>query len=111
MPKNQDPGACIVIVGIVIVVADVLVFYTSFLIFVGIFIVLMGICSSGGFNKRKSQTQSNQITETQNSKQFVQEAPQRIRKIEEPNKVHKLCPHCGARTTQDVCPECGSKID
>jgi len=46
----------------------------------------MGICSSGAFNKRKSQTQSNQITETQSSKQLVQEVPQRIRKIEEPPK-------------------------
>ena len=41
----------------------------------------------------------------------VQGVPQRIRKIEEPPKVHEFCPHYGARTRQDICPFCGSKID
>jgi len=112
MPSNEDPGACIVVIGIVMAVADWIIFETGFLIFVGIFIVFIGIASSSSMKRKaSSRVSSPQINNNQNKPQLVERIPQEIKIVKKAPEKHMFCPYCGAKTVSDICPQCGNTID
>ncbi|MFW9988159.1 MAG: hypothetical protein ACFFC3_05845 [Candidatus Odinarchaeota archaeon] len=112
MTKNEDPGACIVVIGIVMAVGDWIVFNTGFLIFVGVFIVIIGIATSSSFKKKVSSPVSHpQTNYTQNNTQLIEKVPQDITPVQNFRKKHTFCSYCGLKTSSDICPACGREID
>ena len=93
MPSNEDPGACIVVIGIVMAVADWIIFETGFLIFVGIFIVFIGIASSSSMKRKaSSRVSSPQINNNQNKPQLVERIPQEIKIVKKSSRKTYVLP-------------------
>ncbi|MFX1363305.1 MAG: hypothetical protein ACFFCE_16680 [Promethearchaeota archaeon] len=112
MTNNEDPGACIVVIGIVMAVGDWILFNTGFLIFVGVFIVIIGIATSSNFKKKVSSTVSHpQMNYTQNNTQIIETVSQDITPVQSIMEKHIFCSYCGLKTSLNTCPACGREID
>ena len=106
MPQQQNQGQCILVMGIVLLALGV-IFWVWFLIGIGGFLFIIGICVISQQQKAASQPAPQPVAQpaAQLAVQPVaQPAPQ-------PHLEQKFCPHCGAKTSGDICSDCGSSID
>jgi hypothetical protein len=102
-PQQQQQGPCLLVFGIILAALG-FVFDVWFLIGVGVFLFIIGICViSQEANKAKTQTAPEPVAQPA-VQPAAQPAPQ-------PRLDQKFCPHCGAKTTGEICSSCGSKID
>ncbi|TFG07006.1 MAG: hypothetical protein EU539_06170 [Promethearchaeota archaeon] len=112
--SNDEQAPCFIVIGIIILVMTFVIYFNFFFIIIGAGFILAGCCLSSQQQKRAAATS----TTTPNTTQPVQSAPVTqpapasppLSEVKKEEK-HKYCPYCGSHTTDNVCDNCGAKID
>lgn len=100
---------CLICIGIILIILGLFVFRNPVIVIIGIILFVIGICLSRKASKSldktpvvKSIPQTKSVTPPQSSTQKTPE-----QKAETPI----YCSLCGAQTTGEFCPDCGTKIE
>jgi hypothetical protein len=113
---NDDQGPCFIVIGIIIIVMSFVLFFNFFFIIIGAGFIMAGCCFSS--QQQKRATQSTQTTTYQPAP--VAPQPTQTAPVAEPEppapkvnnlEKHKFCPYCGSSASDNVCDNCGAKID
>jgi len=109
---DEEPGPCLIVIGIVMAVFDVIIIESGYLVYVGGFLIFLGIMIAITTNNARQKTIKTRTIQPQPTQQVVQEPLQQVRMPSPPPpEVHKFCPFCGTKTASKFCPECGQEID
>ena len=100
---------CLICIGIILIILGLFVFRNPIIVIIGVVLFIVGICLSRKASKSLDKTpvlktapQTKSVTPPESSTQKTPE-----QKAETPI----YCSLCGAQTTGEFCPDCGTKIE
>lgn len=100
---------CLICIGIILIILGLFVFRNPIIVIIGVVLFIVGICLSRKASKSLDKTpvlktapQTKSVTPPESS---TQKTP------EQKDETPIYCSLCGAQTTGEFCPDCGTKIE
>jgi len=100
---------CLICIGLILIILGIFIFRNIVIVIIGAVLFIVGICSSRKASKRLDKTPVTKTTPQPTSVPPPQPSPQTV--PEQKAKSIRYCSLCGAQTTGEFCPDCGTKIE
>ena len=99
----------LICIGIILIILGLFVFRNPIIVIIGVVLFIVGICLSRKASKSLDKTPVLKTAPQTKSVTPPQSSPQKTPEQKAETPIY--CSLCGAQTTGEFCPDCGTKIE